>query len=94
MSDWFNVDAGIPQGTVLGPILWLLWVNDCPVDNLDILSRETDRGCLFVGDPFLFASLGTKGFFWQAFVYALFHNTFIQYLCCCLLYRYIEFHGV
>ena len=38
--------------------------------------------------------LGTKGFFWQAFVYTLFHNTFIQYLCCCLLYRYIAFHGI
>ena len=59
MSDWFNVDAGIPQGTVLGPILWLLWVNDCPVDNLHILSRETDRGCLFVDDLFLFSS-GTE----------------------------------
>ena len=59
MSDWFNVDAGIPQGTVLGPILWLLWVNDCPVDNFDIFSRETDRGCLFVDDLFLFSS-GTE----------------------------------
>ena len=58
-SDWFSVDSGIPQGTVLGPILWLIWINDCPVDNLGSISQTLIRGCLFVDDLFLFSS-GTQ----------------------------------
>ena len=48
-SDIKDVQAGIPQGSLLGPLLWLLYINDIVED----LESET---LLFADDTCLFAS--------------------------------------
>jgi hypothetical protein len=51
-SDWRNVTSGIPQGSVLGPILFLVFINDLP-DQLDCLIK------LFADDAKLYSIVQT-----------------------------------
>ena len=47
-SDWLNVNAGVPQGSVLGPLLFLIYINDL-TDNLVSVSK------LFADDTSIFS---------------------------------------
>ena len=48
-SDWGNIRAGVPQGSVLGPLLFLVFINDLTeVVNYSNIRMYADDTCLFV----------------------------------------------
>ena len=49
-SNWHDVTSGIPQGTVLGPLLFVLYINDLP----DLTQSDT---LLFADDIKIFRSI-------------------------------------
>ena len=48
LSDWLTVSAGVPQGSVLGPLFFLIYINDL-VENVSCDVR------LFADDTSLFS---------------------------------------
>ena len=53
MSAWVDVTSGIPQGTVLGPVCFLLYINDLP----EVLKSSSIR--MFADDAKVFCPVST-----------------------------------
>ena len=53
ISDWEEIDSGVPQGSVLGPLFFVMFIND-------LLNRIKNEGKLFADDTKILALISSE----------------------------------
>ena len=46
-SEWLPVESGVPQGSILGPLFFLIYINDLSIDIISTVKLFADDTSLF-----------------------------------------------